>query len=543
MTFLRNFFSLYNLKVFDDKSNKFFFFFLFFYFILGCIISYQDTVESNIYFGADNYRAFGDLTQVFWWNHYRIKVHPLFLLFTQPITFLINGIVQNTRLSVIILQSLCGSFFVKTFFKMLLDLHLNATVIKYFSFILGFSFSFIIFTSTPETFIFTGLSSILFFYYLVTKKGCTDFYSKKNVIILILFSTLLTGMVITNYVLFLVGIAVSLFFYNRNNTLYKLSFIFRLAVLSFLFILFLSCLQKIVWNNCPIFISSLLDGLLGKGYEETLYIKNNYFDVSELKNYLLLFFAYPLFSTKPQIFNVNNYIYIGFTEYNIIQKLFICFFTALISYAMVLFLCNFLKLRKIKNKFPLILGFSFLFFNLSLHFLYGKFEAFIYSCHFLYLLLICLAIILDNLLLVNKKLINYFRCFALVFALGQLINNLYNFNETRILAYIILNKIYTFIPVVRLFIYYFIGFFVLSVFVVNLRTIISFGGKYDISASETFNKACIKNIALLIFVSCFIFELVSIMLQAGGVRGFLQLSVEEFHLKGLYNFFVMKFND
>lgn len=541
MTFLCNFFSILNLKVFDDKSNKFFFLFLFFYFILGCIISYQDTVEGNIYFGADNYRAFGDLTQVFGW-HNRIKVHPLFLLFTQPITLLINGIVHNDRLSVIILQSLCGALFVKTFFKILLDLNLKAAIIKYFSLILGFSFSFIMFTSTPETFIFTGLSSIIFFYYLVTKKNCNDFYTKKNVIILVLFSTLLTGMVITNYVLFLVGITV-LLFYIRNKILYNFSFIFKLAFLSFFFILFLSCLQKIVWNNCPIFISSLLDGLLGKGYEETLYIQNNYFDISEMKNYLLLFFAYPLFSTKPQLFNVNNSIYyIVFTEYNIFQKLFICFFTALISFAILLFLFNIFKLRKLNNKFPLILGSSFLFFNLSLHFLYGKSEAFIYSCHFLYLVLICLAIILDNLLQVNIKLIKIFSCFALVFTMGQFINNLYNFNETRILAYVILNKIYILTPVIRLFIYYFIGILIFFAFVTNLRIINSFLDKPDLSASVTFNKSCIKNIALCFFVACFIFELVSITLQAGGLRGFLQLSVEEFHLNELYNFFVMKLN-
>ena len=89
---------------------------------------------------------------------------------------------------------------------------------------------------------------------------------------------------------------------------------------------------------------------------------------------------------------------------------------------------------------------------------------------------------------------------------------------------------------------YFIGILIFFAFVTNLRIINSFLDKTDLSASVTFNKSCIKNIALCFFVACFIFELVSITLQAGGLRGFLQLSVEEFHLNELYNFFVMKLN-
>lgn len=63
--------------LFKNISNSYFLLFFFLYFTLGCYISYQNVVTSNIYFGADNYRAFWDLTDIFG-NHYRIKVHPLF---------------------------------------------------------------------------------------------------------------------------------------------------------------------------------------------------------------------------------------------------------------------------------------------------------------------------------------------------------------------------------------------------------------------------------------------------------------------------------
>lgn len=93
-------------------------------------------------------------------------------------------------------------------------MNLTSFIVKRFSLILGFIFSFLIFSTTPETFIFSGLSSCLFFQFLIKNGISFDYKSNKNLFILSLFATLLIGMIITNYILFFIGIVVTLCFKN-----------------------------------------------------------------------------------------------------------------------------------------------------------------------------------------------------------------------------------------------------------------------------------------------------------------------------------------
>lgn len=512
--------------LFKNISNRYFLLFFFLYFTLGCYISYQNVVTSNIYFGADNYRAFGDLTELIFWNHYRIKVHPLFLLFTQPITLLIKGIFLNPKLAVVIIESLCGAFFVKTFYLSLEFMNLNSFIVKRFSLILGFSFSFLIFSTTPETFIFSGLSSCLFFQFLIKNGISLDYKSNKNLFILSLFATLLIGMIITNYILFFIGIVVTLCFKNDIKIYDKIKVILKIFCFSFFITIAMCCLQKLVWNSCPIFISSIIDGLTGKGYEETLYINTNFFSLTELKKYILLFFFYPLISPSMQLTVYDKWTFIEFTQYHFSQKILVISYVLLCFVSILYFVVKVLKKRKLKNKFPLVLSCTFLIFNFFLHFLYGKHEAFIYSCNYLYLVLISLAIMIDITFKENSRLVSISKFFITFLIFVETINNLHYFEKTQKLTNEILKINYEISQFVQVISYFAIGCLISFFVIYKIKNSNSLSG----SDSAVMNSKTIKY-GLFIIISIFlIFELLAIAIQAGGITGFLQAVVNEFHL-------------
>lgn len=519
-TFISEFYLLKNL------SNRYFLFFLFLYFTLGCYISYQNVVTLNIYFGADNYRVFWDLTDIFG-NHYRIKVHPLFLLFTQPVTLLINKICLNPKLAVVIIESLCGAFFVKTFYLSLEFMKLNSFIVKSFSLILGFSFSFLIFSTTPETFIFSGLSSCLFFQFLIKKGISLDYKSNKNLFILSLFATLLIGMIITNYILFFIGIVITLGFKNDIKIYDKIKVILKIFCISSFIIIALCCLQKLVWNSCPIFISSIIDGLTGKGYEETLYISTNYFSLTEFKKYILLFFFYPLISPSMQLTVYDNLPFIEFTQYNFSQKILVISYVLLCFVSILIFVVKVVKKIDQKNKFPLVLSSTFLIFNFFLHFLYGKQQAFIFSCNYSYLVLTSLAIMIDITFKDNKRLVSISKFFITFLIFVQTINNFHYFEKTRKLTYWILNINYEISQFVKVISYFVIGCIISFLVTYKIKKFNSL----SVSGSADVNTQTIKY-GLFIMISIFlIFELLAIAMQAGGITGFLQAVVNEFHLK------------
>ena len=77
------------------------------YFILGMIITYYlNTFDTwGVMFEIDTPRVVGDLTLVEY-DHYRIAVHPLFIILFQPIILLLTIIIKQPIISCILLQSI-----------------------------------------------------------------------------------------------------------------------------------------------------------------------------------------------------------------------------------------------------------------------------------------------------------------------------------------------------------------------------------------------------------------------------------------------------
>ena len=135
--------------------------FMLIYAVIGLGIVYYNGNIANMFFGADNARAFGDFSSI-GYNHYRVKVHPLLLMMTQPITLVVKSFLHNASLSVFFLEILCGSGSVGILYFLLRELEIDRRNAILWTILYGFSFSNLIFVSVPETFIVCCFFQILF---------------------------------------------------------------------------------------------------------------------------------------------------------------------------------------------------------------------------------------------------------------------------------------------------------------------------------------------------------------------------------------------
>ena len=158
------------LNYYHCHKKIYYFAFLFsFYIFLGICISYPITYDTdNIFFSADNRRAFFDMVNITG-SHYRIKVHPELLILVQAPTLLLNGFVNHHRMTVIVMEAFCGTLSGYIFYEILKCRKIEVHIRKLVTAIYVFSFSNIIFSTVPETFIFANLGLISYWYVSASK--------------------------------------------------------------------------------------------------------------------------------------------------------------------------------------------------------------------------------------------------------------------------------------------------------------------------------------------------------------------------------------
>ena len=78
-------------------------------------------VSNGVFFNADTARVYDDMTS-FEANHYRTKVHPLFVLFTQPFVLVLKKIFGELN-AVVIFQAFIGALCVVLFYLILRKLN------------------------------------------------------------------------------------------------------------------------------------------------------------------------------------------------------------------------------------------------------------------------------------------------------------------------------------------------------------------------------------------------------------------------------------
>lgn len=397
-----------------NKPEVLLFMLSFFYLLLlGITLSYNLDFSNNfnLLFSSDTSRVIIDST-ILNAKHYRIDVHPLFLIIVQPIVSFVSGITTNKMLALIILSSFVSSLSVLYIYKILNIIKKDKKINIIISLIYLFSFSNIIYTSGMETYNFASLFLIMLVYFVLNNY---KEFNKYSYLLLVVLGTLSLGFTITNFVVFL--ILIFMLFISKKINLKKSILI---VLLSIVCMFSLNVVQKVIWPNTPLVFSNSITGE-AKTYSKSINIAN----VIENDYYNSLIGSnIGMRMTYGDVFNDNN-IMINFTKPIVIGIILISIFYILL---VALLIRNYKKNIFINTSLLLIL-----LFNTILHTIYGNDCAFLYTLHFLYPIVLLLGINLNS--ENNTKLKKFVEYCLIGFIILQVVINNYLylkiFNFTR----------------------------------------------------------------------------------------------------------------
>lgn len=388
----------YETSVFRSRGVWLFCVFFLMYVFLGLCISWQTAFNTNIFFGADNTRAFQDMTLIIMDDpsgHYRIAVHPLFLLLAQTPVLLVNGVVNRPEMSVILVEACCGALSVCLFDGILGRKGVERRIQTAFTLIYGCSFSMMIFSTVPETFIFAGLGLVSFWYFLALAGEKKGPLSGREKLLAVFFGIVSIGVTLTNYVFYLVGLIYLLLlrygFKSGAKEFFKLNVFNGGGVI-------VACLyQRFVWKQAPLFWISIINAFLGQPYEETRYM-NWECSLAKTATWLKETVFRPLLA--PAIYLTNpgqSYHPTGFSGYGATLKAVLILFWATAAVCLAFHLAARLKDRFDLERDGYLLGLLAAFAgNLALHYIYGYDEAFMYSPHYLFYILLAVPLALKR---------------------------------------------------------------------------------------------------------------------------------------------------
>lgn len=413
-------------KVLPKKTETklFLFAFLFLVFITVLLVyNYAIDKNYNLLFDSDTARVIGDAT-IINTEHYRLSVHPLFVLFTQPIVFLIQGIVLNKNIAISILSALVSGLSTLYIYKILnkinKDNKKNNIII---SLIYLFSFSNMIFTAGIETYNFAALFLIMMWYYFISKK---EEYNKYSYIILVAFGISSFAFTITNCIAFLI-----LLFILLISKKVKLKNIIIIGLVTLASVVSLNVFQKVIWNNTPlIWKTNAVEE--GNGFSEKK------LSLTSFKNLISGDYFNSMISSNVYVktsygikYNGQNYI-INFEKTSIPNLIVLTLFYML---TIVYLIRNFKKNKYINIGLLLSLAF-----NSVLHLFYGNNGTFLYSLHFIYLIVLLFGInfISDD----NKIYKKYTYYYLVLFLIYEIINNNYIYIKCMKLIKEVINSNY-----------------------------------------------------------------------------------------------------
>ncbi len=370
------------------------------YLCLGFSLSGHNQPTMDIYMGADNSRAWDDLMVYSGVFHYRIKVHPLMLLLLQPVTLLVQGLIHNPQAALVIVESLVGAVSVYWVYRMLERSLIDRWIAVLIVLVYGASFSNLLFATIPETFLFAGMFLVLFWSYVCYSLGVQKI-SREMKLILFFFGIACFGITITNYMQFLIGLFAVLFFAKAERR-EKIRTFFQITIGNAVAVLGLAGFQKFAWKDGVSFFLSSYRGLVdGSGsFEEFQYTDNRLFSLKKILLWLDQIFQKPLISAEvEQVAMREDYHPVLFADnYRVADVLILAFYGILIGSVI------WSLIKNVRRRELLMLSAALLF-NGVLHFFYGFYEAFIYTPHFLFLVILLFGMSTDSLPKTLKRLV------------------------------------------------------------------------------------------------------------------------------------------
>lgn len=435
-------------SAFRARGLRVFCVFFLVYVFLGLCIFWQHIfkiTECNVFF-SDNGRAFLDMTQIEdpRLHHCRIATHPLFLLLVQTVVLLVDGVVNGPTMSVILVEACCGALSVCLFDGVLGRRGVERRLRTAFTLIYGCSFTMMLYSSISETFLFGGLSLLSFWYFLAAAGREKGPLSGREKLLAVFFGVVSAGVTLTNYVFYLVGLVwLLLLRYGPRSgarEFFKLNVFNSAAVIA-------GCLyQRFVWTEAPLFWSGMIDALrTGQSYGETQYM-NWSFSLRKTGMWLSEMLLKPLMASDVFLgeytlaYTESDEVYyaISFTdtwgEWALLLKAALFLFWAAAAACLLFWLAGRLKDRFDLERDGYLLSLLAAFAgNMALHYIYSASEAFIYSPHYLFYILLAAPLALER----NAAPARFRRVLVpglLAFWVIEVLNNLSRFFKSAQLA-------------------------------------------------------------------------------------------------------------
>ncbi len=372
-----------------------------FYFSLGILYSYCLGLYNfwNVLFDVDTPRVLEDLT-VFTANHYRATVHPLFVILFQPVCKILGYFFRDNALSCLFIQSVFASISLVSVYSVLKKFNLKNNTIMLLTVLFGTSFGQIVFSSNIETYIFAqGLLALMWVFAAVKMDKELKLL---DYIILTLLGVGSLAVTLTNVVQFIIVLFFVVTLNKKNKNRIVLTIIVGMSALTLS--VFLACIQNLIWQSAPNFFTKNVTDLITGTSEENLYIEKG-FSEKKVLNIVNVLFGYSFYVTN--LYLPKTGVYLTF-KYSVITNVFsiICTITFIVMNVWYIFKTR-LNIMKDKLYYALLVA---LLFNICLHLFYGNSIAFLYVCHFNFLLILLLGYLVDKLeiKLFNNKIINIF---------------------------------------------------------------------------------------------------------------------------------------
>lgn len=397
------------------------------YVFLGLCMS-NTPYPINIFFYSDNTRALADMSAIAG-SHGRINVHPLFLLLVQPAAQIIDGFVNYAPLAVILLESFAGAMLVTLLMAILNRLIPDQRLVYLFTFIFAFSFLQLLFSASPETYIFAGLGLAAYWYFVLLASEREGSFTKKELFLLVFFGAATFGITLTNYISYLIGLGYLLWKRTPKPEPFFRNFM-KINLLNAAEIYLLCRMQRFVWKRSPLFWTSIQNAVHGKKeYSEIKYIRWT-FGFKKTVQWAKGIFLRPLVS--PGVYWYAKETDVGFAEYSNALRFLLAVFYLVFLLSLIRYVYTVCKSRACKKHCfiaAVVLAYAF---NIAFHYVYGATYPFLYAPHYLFLMIIVMAVSVNAItsLSVKKAVTGFLALFAGV----EAVNNLVRFFETAQLA-------------------------------------------------------------------------------------------------------------
>jgi hypothetical protein len=196
----------------------------------------------NAALNADHERVISDLTDVNGY-HGRTDVHPLFVLFLNPIGLLLSKSFGSALTAAVLINSVAGALCVVLAYAFFKRSGLNGFTAAAFATILGFSATHLFFGSTPETWIFAAAGVVLLFFLALVRPGRTSAFLPAGIFAV--------GMLTSNLAPAVIAFGAGIYKRVSGKLLLAKVFFFGLAVTACVAVL--SVLQKLLYPSSTVF--------------------------------------------------------------------------------------------------------------------------------------------------------------------------------------------------------------------------------------------------------------------------------------------------